>query len=653
MAPTLQLSLPLPLPQPGAERGDSLADRLCALLARRGRPLEVGQVASQLLRLRRCPERLQRRLVAEIVEGDARLAWLGRDLVGLAPPDWHATGLEHATFCVVDLETTGGSPGSSKVTEIGAVRVTALRPSARFVTLVNPGRPIPRVVTELTGIDDRMVEGQPDIEPALAAFVDFAGDDVLVAHNAPFDLRFLNYERRRLTGRYFTQPWLDTLILARRLLRGRVERNDLATLSDWAGTTVRPVHRALPDAEATAELLVTFVEMLAERGIDTLQRAVSFAGTSAPRHSHKLALAEDLPALPGVYLMRDRDGEVLYIGKAANLRRRVRSYFGPGGRHGRLIGRALEGLHRLDHEVCGSEFEALLRESRLLKELRPPCNRRGVGAGGRYLKLTLDEPFPRLYAVPRTTPDGAGYFGPVRSDRTLRLALDALHRLYPLRRCHPLCSAGTAPSLLHPAAGCAGPCAAADPAEYTAAVDEVRRLLAGDPAAAGTLLARLAAAAGRGELHADGDLRESVAGLMAALAALARARWTLAMAAGVVEPGREPGSAVAVFVCRGRVRHRADLPPRGWRRAARRGLAVVRTADGEPVQPLAPDGLDEAMIVADRLRERRGTVGAIRLEPGWDEEAALAAIGSARRLLARAAGVPEPEPERPREAVPA
>ena len=102
-----------------------MPDRLCALLVRRGRPLEVGHVAAQLLRLRRCPECLQRKLVAEIVEGDARLAWLGRDLVGLAPPDWSDTALAEATFCVVDLETTGGSPGHSKVTEIGAVRVRA------------------------------------------------------------------------------------------------------------------------------------------------------------------------------------------------------------------------------------------------------------------------------------------------------------------------------------------------------------------------------------------------------------------------------------------------------------------------------------------------------------------------------------------------
>ncbi len=115
-----------------------MPDRLCALLVRRGRPLEVGHVATQLLRLRRCPEHLQRRLVAEIVEGDSRLAWLGRDLVGLAPADWSDTGLASATFCVVHLETTGGSPGYSKVTEIAAVRVRTLDIKERL-RQVGPG----------------------------------------------------------------------------------------------------------------------------------------------------------------------------------------------------------------------------------------------------------------------------------------------------------------------------------------------------------------------------------------------------------------------------------------------------------------------------------------------------------------------------------
>ena len=185
-----------------------MSDRLCALLVRRGRPLEVGQVVAQVFRMRGCPLALQRKLVAELVDQDARLAWLGRDLVGLAPPKWASQNVADASFCVVDLETTGGSPGNSKITEIGAVRIDRLEIVDRFSMLVDPERPIPDMISRLTGITSAMVEGQPEIGEALEQFVRFARDDILVAHNAPFDLRFLTYERRRTAGRYFTQPWL-------------------------------------------------------------------------------------------------------------------------------------------------------------------------------------------------------------------------------------------------------------------------------------------------------------------------------------------------------------------------------------------------------------------------------------------------------------
>jgi DNA polymerase-3 subunit epsilon len=608
-----QLHLPLPVPQPGAEGGDSLPDRLCALILRRGRPLEVGHVAAQLLRLRRCPERLQRRLVAEIVEGDARLAWLGRDLVGLAPSDWSSAGLESATFCVVDLETTGGSPGFSKVTEIGAVRMRGGEVVERFTTLVDPHRPIPPVVTELTGIDDAMVCGSPDIEAALAAFVEFAGQDVLVAHNAPFDLRFLNYERRRLASRYFTQPWLDTLTLARRLLNGRVPRHDLRTLAGWADTSVRPIHRALPDAEATAEVLVALLGLLAERGVDTLQRAVAFAGAGGPRHAYKLALAEELPSLPGVYLMRDRQGRALYVGKAADLRRRVRSYFGPGGRHGRLIGRALERLESIDHEVCGSEFAALLRENDLIKQLAPPCNRRGAGAGGRFVKISIGEMAPRVYVVSRPLADGAAYFGPIRSERLCREAVACLHELYPL--------------------------GAQDPAARDAGLAEVELLLAGDAPALGRLGLRIAEAVTDGRLEvepADGD--GQAAALLGVLGALARSRRAARRAAVVVERAREEGAAEAFFVAGGIVRSRTLLPHDGWRDPARVGLDVLRRAARRPAS-LAPDSLDEVTIVETRLLEGDAAGAALRLAPGWRTAETLSWIeGAVARLCGPAAG---------------
>ena len=612
MSIATQLHLQLPTPQPGAEGGDSLPDRLCALLVRRGRPLEVGHVAAQLLRLRGCPERLQRLLVAEIVEGDARLAWLGRDLVGLAPPDWSLTELTAATFCVVDLETTGGSPGHSKVTEIGAVRLVALDVDERFSTLVNPGRPIPPIVTDLTGIDDRMVSESPDIEQALAGFVDFAGQDVLVAHNAPFDLRFLNYERRRLWGRYFTQPWLDTLVLARRLLNGRVGRHDLGTLADWAETAVRPNHRALPDAEATAEVLVRLIGLLAERGVNTLERAVAFGGLGGARHAYKLALAEDLPTGPGVYVMRDREGNALYVGKAANLRRRVRSYFGPGGRHGRLIGRALEQLDSIDHETCGSEFAALLRENALIKSLRPPCNKRGTGGPGLYLKLSGAARRPRLIVVSGVREDGASYFGPLRSQRLTRQAVAVLRDLYAIGD--------------------------EDLAVRVEALAELEAVLGGDPAALGALALRLGASIARGETATEPDeMVDPPRALLAALAGLARARRAASTTAVLVERAEADGAAELFFVGGGVVRHSAAVSAGTWEGPALEGLEMLlRHPGGE----LAPDALDEVVIVEDRLRQLRSRGAALELVPGWEAPEVLAGLG--RALIALQDAPPEP-----------
>ncbi|MGD9572060.1 MAG: exonuclease domain-containing protein [Thermoleophilia bacterium] len=588
-----------------------MPDKLCALLERRGRPLEVGHVASQLLRLRRCPERLQRRLVAEIVEGDPRLAWLGRDLVGLAPPDWSAGRLDEATFCVVDLETTGGSPGHSKVTEIGAVRVTALKVVDRYSSLVDPGRPIPPAVTDLTGIDDRLVQGSPDIAVALPGFVEFAGQDVLVAHNAPFDLRFLNYERRRLTGRYFTQPWLDTLVLARRLLDGRAGRHDLATLAEWADTSVRPNHRALPDAEATAEVLVVLIGMLAERGIDSLERAVTFAGLGGLRYAHKLALAEDLPSGPGVYLMRDRAGEVLYVGKAGNLRRRVRSYFGPGGKHGRLIGRALERLEVVDHETCGSEFAALLREDRLIKDLRPPCNRRGTRAAGHFLRVVAEPGGPRLQVVPAPRDDECAYAGPLRSPRLTADALACLDVLYP--RDLP------------------------DPAAAAASTAELEAALAGEPAALGALGCRLGAAVAVGAVPTGED--DGPSALLGLLGALARSRRAATRAGVVVEPAAEDGAAEVFFVAGGVVRHRVVVDDAAWAVPVREGLKVVRRWSRHPVTLLPGDALDEATIVDERLRAGGE---AMVLRDGWRTGRILERVG---RAIERVAAGERPAPQ--------
>ncbi len=613
-----QSAYPIPFPrphsQPGTEHVATLADRVCLLLEQHGEPLEMTQVVSQILKLTSCPDPVQRRLVAELVDADPRLVWQAADLVGLASADWTSVAVGDAMFCVVDLETTGGSPGTSKITEIGAVRVQGLRVVERFSQLVDPERPIPAHITRITGIDDVMVRGMPPIAAALPAFMEFARDDVLVAHNAPFDLRFLNYERHRLLGTYFSQPWLDTLVLSRRLLGSRVERHDLGTLAGWAGTRVRPCHRALADAEATAEVLACIIEVMVEGNATTLGSAVAIGQPGGARLSHKLALVEDLPALPGVYLMRDADGGVVYVGNAMNLRRRVRGYFSPAGRHGRMIVRALEALDRVDHEVTGSGFEALLREHVLLTEMAPPCNRRGVGSRSRrYLCLTADQDVARIRAVSRASRAGGEHFGPLRSERTARLAAEALQMLL------PLLPGGAAPD--HPP----------DPDDAREATLACRRLLGDDAGTAASEMAALVTRAGdSGVLGADGagQRMEALLEVIAELAALERAREVRCL---LVERGCEPGTAVGFVVSGGRLAGTCAVRPGGAAAAAQEAIGILNASSPDSIPP--PEALDEMSIVLRRVRERQGHPALIPLPAGQGEDDLASALARAHAAV--------------------
>jgi DNA polymerase-3 subunit epsilon len=176
-------------------------------------------------------------------------------------------------FTVVDVETTGWVPDDAGITEIGAVRVHDGRVVAEFGSLVNPGRPVPGPITELTGIDDQMLTGAPPVAAVLPGLLAFARGSVLVAHNAPFDLRFLTAACVGMGGVWPGFEVLDTARLARHLMATPQEVPDrkLATLAGYFGTPVRPTHRALDDARATAAVLGRLLARVAEReAINTL-----------------------------------------------------------------------------------------------------------------------------------------------------------------------------------------------------------------------------------------------------------------------------------------------------------------------------------------------------------------------------------------------
>jgi DNA polymerase III subunit epsilon len=176
-------------------------------------------------------------------------------------------------FTVVDVETTGWAPDEAGITEIGAVRVRDGRVVAEFSSLVNPGTPVPPAITELTGISDQMLTSAPPVAAVLPGLLAFADGSVLAAHNAPFDLRFLTAACTAMGRDWPAFDVLDTVRLARHLMATPQEVPDrkLATLASFFGTPVRPSHRALDDARATAAVLGQLLARLAGReGITTL-----------------------------------------------------------------------------------------------------------------------------------------------------------------------------------------------------------------------------------------------------------------------------------------------------------------------------------------------------------------------------------------------
>jgi len=352
------------------------ADRLVELVQVRRGPVSATEAARELFALASAPTAIARSLLDEVVSGDARLQWRGAS-VGLADASGDGVALESADFVVFDLETTGLSPRGSRIVEIGAQRVVELACTETFETLVDPGQPLPAAITALTGIAPGDVRGAPREDLAVRRFLSFAGDAVLVAHNARFDMAFLDHAVLRLTGRRVAAPVVDTVWLARRLLAGRTRHFGLARLAHFFGTCAEPCHRALPDAAATAEILVALIGLAQERGARTIADLVELAAPRARRLHAKRSLVAGAPRCPGTYLFLDAHGQPLYVGRARDLAARLRSYFS-GERQRPAVEAALGALASVEWRRCGSELEAALDEQRLLRELRPPANARGT-----------------------------------------------------------------------------------------------------------------------------------------------------------------------------------------------------------------------------------------------------------------------------------
>lgn len=394
------------------------------------------------------------------------------------------TPLAEVTFVVVDLETTGGSPAQDAITEIGALKLRGGELLGRFETLVNPGVPIPPLITVLTGITEAMVLPAPSIEEVLPAWLEFAHDAVIVGHNIRFDCAFL--DAALVAEGYSRMPnrRVDTVAIARRLVRDEIPNLRLQTLARYFRTAAEPVHRAYADAAATAEVLHSLLERAAAYGVLGLDDLLALPSMRAHPSAAKLALTAKLPRGPGVYLFRDRAGRALYVGKATNLRARVRSYFASDDR--RQVPQLLREAVHVDHRVCANVFEAEIRELRLIQRLKPRFNRRGKTVPApAYLKLTAER-FPRL-AVSRTPTVDDAALGPFVNAHAAHLVQEAIETAVPLRRCttrvgarSPIVEGPPCTAAQLGVASC--PCRGhVDPDTYHSYVAAVRRALTNEP----------------------------------------------------------------------------------------------------------------------------------------------------------------------------
>jgi DNA polymerase-3 subunit epsilon len=434
--------------------------------------------------------------------------------------------LREVTFCVVDLETTGGAPDASEITEIGAVKVRGGEVVGEFQTLVDPGGPIPGFIAVLTGISDGMVARAPRLESALPAFLEFAAGAILVAHNAPFDVGFLKAACARHGYAWPSPRVLDTALLARRVLvRDEAPNCRLATLAKLFRAGTVPCHRALADARATVDVLHGLLERVGGLGVQSYDELVTFTGHVRPEQRRKRYLAEPLPSAPGVYLFRDAQGRPLYVGKSRDIRGRVRSYFTAGETRSRMA--EMVGLAtRVDAVVCAHDLEAQVRELRLIAEHKPRYNRRSrFPERAVWIKLT-EEAFPRLSLVRRARGDGAVYLGPFGSRRVAEQAVAAIYEAVPLRQCGGRLSTTPRDSAcaLAEMGRCGAPCTGAESQQrYAAHAAAFRAAVAGDVrAVVEPLQRRIDRLAARERYEDAGILRDRLVVLVKACARIQR-----------------------------------------------------------------------------------------------------------------------------------
>ncbi|MDO6597199.1 exonuclease domain-containing protein [Oceanihabitans sp. 2_MG-2023] len=270
-------------------------------------------------------------------------------------------------YTIVDIETTGGKYNEEGITEIAIYKYNGHEIVDQFISLVNPEREIQPFVVNLTGINNNMLRNAPKFYEIAKRIVEITQETILVAHNAKFDYRILRTEFRRL-GFDFKRKTLCTVELSKELIPDQPSYS-LGKLTRALGIPVADRHRASGDAFATVKLF----KMLLDK--DLKKNIIQESIRQEPKNqveSRLLNIIETLPSITGVYFMHKADGEIIYIGKSKNIRKRVNQHFTGTSHKSKKI--QLQ-VATVTYESCGSELVALLKESEAIKQNKPIYNR--------------------------------------------------------------------------------------------------------------------------------------------------------------------------------------------------------------------------------------------------------------------------------------
>lgn len=280
---------------------------------------------------------------------------------------YHNTIFTNVHYVIVDIETTGGSPKNSKITEIAIYKHTGTEIIDEYCTLVNPEMTIPPFITNLTGISDQMVQNAPKFYEIAKEIVEFTEGCIFVAHNVGFDYSVIRSEFRSL-GFDFRRPHLCTVRTSRYVLPGH-ESYSLGKLTRSLGIELNGRHRAGGDALATTKLFTLLFEKDLQNLSTFIQEEVN------PKHLHPnldIDAMDEIPAKIGIYKFYNEFNQLIYIGKSIQLKKRVDQHLrNSKSKKGIQMQREIS---RIEYELTGSELIALLRESELIKKHQPIYN---------------------------------------------------------------------------------------------------------------------------------------------------------------------------------------------------------------------------------------------------------------------------------------